>query len=154
MLEVHDGEQYRFDVNKSGDTLDFSPTQGRTDSMFLYTRCLQRADTGSAPNPNISLDLGHMEREYGDDQQAALLRVRWPSVHLLGDLQKNVRAIMHHDRRIYLHTDIVPGKLLLITDGAPPRVIRCTVMIDWHAQIPMRYLRLSYESPSRVSLLW
>ena len=106
-LEGHDGEQCRVDVNKSGDTLDFSPTQGRTDLMFSYTRFLQRAD--SAPNPNTSLDMGHMKREYDDYQQAALLRVRWPSVYLLGDLQKNVRAIMHHDRRIYLHTDIVPG---------------------------------------------
>ena len=75
-----------------------------------------------------------MERGYDDDQQAALLRVRWPLVYLLGDLQENVRAIMHHDRRIYLHTDIVLGNYLLIADGAPPRVIRCIVMIDWHAQ--------------------
>ena len=148
-LEGHDGEQYRFDVNKRGDTLDFRPTQGRTDSMFSYTRCSQRAD--SAPNPYLSQDAGHMERDYDSDQQAALLRVRWPSVYLLGDLQKNVRAIMHHDRRIYLHTDIAPGNYLLITDGAPPRVIRCIVMIDWHVQNPMRYIRPFYESPSRVS---
>ena len=68
-LEGHNGEQQcGFDVNKSGDTLDFSPTQGRTDSMFSYTRCLQRAD--SAPNRNISLNLGHIEREYNDEPQA------------------------------------------------------------------------------------
>ena len=147
-LEGHDGEEYCFDVNKSGDTLDFRPTQGTTDSVFSHTRNLLRSDAFLA---YLSRDSGHCEREYDDDQEAALLRVRWPTVWLLGDLQKNVRAIMHHDRRIYLHTDIEPGKYLLITDGAPPRVIRCTVMIDWHAQNPMRYARPFYESPSRVS---
>ena len=35
-LEGHDGEEYCFDVNKSGDTLDFRPTQGTTDYVFLH----------------------------------------------------------------------------------------------------------------------
>ena len=117
--------------------------------MFSQTRSLIRADRLFPTY--LNRDAGHYEREYDDDEGAAMLRVRWPSLWLLGDLQKNIRATMHYDLRIYLHTDIEPGKYLLITDGPPPRVIRCTVMIDWHVQNPMRYTRSFSESPSRVS---